>query len=54
MTAAQAISFRKPLKTSPTVEEKLSEYRESVSFLETDRYMHEDIKKTVQFLNAME
>ncbi len=54
MTAAQAVSFRNPLKTSPVLEKMLSEYRNSVSFLETDRYLHEDIKKTVVFLDAIE
>jgi len=54
MTAAQAIDFRKPLKTSPLLEKMLSIYRETVSFLETDWYLHEDIKNTVIFLDGVE
>ena len=50
MTAAQAVGFRKPLKTFPMLEKLLSEYRKTVTFLENDRYLHEDIKKTVGFL----
>jgi len=54
MTAAQAVHFRKPITTSPLLEKMIVEYRESVSFLETDRYLHLDIKKSVAFLEAIE
>ena len=53
MTAVQAVEFRKPLKTSPLLEKKLLDYRKAVSFLETDRYLHEDMKKTVVFLEGI-
>ena len=49
-TAAQALDFRKPLKTSPYLEDLLSAYRETVSFIEHDRIMYEDIDATIRFI----
>lgn len=48
--AAQAIEFRKPVKTSPFLERMLENYRERVSFITNDKVMYEDINKTVDFL----
>ena len=50
ITAAQALTFRRPLKTSPVLEELVDTFRASVPFIEDDRVLHEDIKKAVQFL----
>lgn len=49
-TAAQAMAFRKPLKTAPQLENLLSGYRKEVSFNEKDRILHFDLIKTVAFL----
>jgi histidine ammonia-lyase len=49
-TAAQAVEFRRPSKTSNLLEALLSEYREQVSFVETDRIMSDDIRKTNDFI----
>ena len=54
MNAAQAIDFRKPLKTSDFVEMFLKSYRNEVSFLENDRVLHDDIQKTIVFLNSFQ
>ncbi len=50
LTAAQAFEFRRPAKTSPTIEKLFEEYRKVVSFNDFDRYLHEDIKMSVEFV----
>lgn len=52
MTAAQAMEFRRPLKTSSALEDLLSAYREKVPALITDRILHTDIELTIQFLRS--
>ncbi|MBT6767287.1 MAG: aromatic amino acid lyase, partial [Prolixibacteraceae bacterium] len=49
--AAQAMDFRKPLKTSVFLEEFLKEYRKTVAFVKHDVLMYKGINKTVEFLN---
>jgi histidine ammonia-lyase len=53
MTAMQALEFRKPLKTSPMLEELHTSYRKEVSFIEKDRRLYEDINKTVEFIRKI-
>ena len=48
--AAQALEFRRPLKSSPKLERILTDYRREVPFLDTDAYMHPYIMKSVQFI----
>ncbi|MDQ1140458.1 histidine ammonia-lyase [Pedobacter agri] len=50
LTAAQALDFRKPLKSSPKIEALFSAYRTVVSFNNADRILAEDIRKSVQFI----
>lgn len=52
MNAAQAIEFRRPLRSSTLVEEKLAAYRELVPRLGNDRYLHTDIMQTVDFIRS--
>lgn len=51
-SAAQAIEFRRPLKTSPVLESMLLSYREKVDFIEQDKVMYDDINQTVNFLRT--
>jgi histidine ammonia-lyase len=51
MNAAQALDFRRPLRTSPRLERFLKEYRKEVPFIEDDIVMYKEIHKTVAFLN---
>jgi histidine ammonia-lyase len=44
MAAVQGIEFLRPLKSSPVLESAMDLIREKVSFLESDRYMAEDIE----------
>lgn len=53
MNAAQAMEFRRPLKTSPMLEKILADYRKVVSSLNSDRILAEDIRTTVQFLKTI-
>lgn len=50
-TAAQALHFRRPLKSSDLIEKFIKDYRKHVSFAEEDRVMFSDIKITGEFLN---
>lgn len=50
--AAQAMDFRRPLKTSPFLEEFLKTYRKQVEFVQHDVLMYEGINKTIGFLNS--
>ena len=50
LTATQAIAFRKPLKTSPALENLVNTFRQHVPFIEEDRVLHDDIKKAEQFI----
>jgi histidine ammonia-lyase len=50
LTAAQALSFRSPTKTSPVLAKLFEAYRQEVSFMEQDRYLHEDMIKSIAFL----
>ncbi len=50
ITAAQALHFRRPLKTSPALEQFVHTFREVVPFIETDRELHFDIVNTENFL----
>lgn len=50
LNAAQAIEFRRPLKTSGYLEKFLSNYRKEVDFMHEDKIMYMEIEKTVDFL----
>jgi histidine ammonia-lyase len=51
--AAQALDFRKPLKSSEFIEEFVKCYREFVPFVENDTYMHELIQKSIDFIKGV-
>jgi histidine ammonia-lyase len=44
LTAAQAYGFREGWELSPSVQSMHNQLRDVVSFMETDRYLHDDIK----------
>lgn len=50
MTAAQALEFRRPQKTSKRLENIISEYRKTVPFIKEDTYMSEYMHKSIEFL----
>lgn len=52
LTAAQALDFRKPLKSSLFIQKIISDYRKVVSFNEEDRFLHTDIVNSISFLQT--
>ncbi len=48
--AAQALEFRRPLRSSWTIEKIFAQYRKVVPFIDDDRYMHPLIEKSVEFI----
>ncbi len=51
LNAAQALEFRRPLKSSPQVETFVADYRKRVSFVDKDRFLHNDIEESILFIN---
>lgn len=49
---AQALEFRKPLKSSNTIQKIVADYRKIVPFVEEDKIMYTEIEKSVQFLKG--
>jgi len=52
--AAQAMDFRKPVKTSAFLENFVRKYREKVDFVEDDKIMHDEIMKSIQFVREVD
>ncbi len=52
LSAAQALDFRRPLKTSPLLEELFTGFRKEVSFNEEDRVLHDDMMKAIDFVGT--
>jgi histidine ammonia-lyase len=54
LTAIQALEYRQPLTSSPEIEQLVKEFRKKVSFNVTDRFLHEDILKAIEFMKEYE
>lgn len=54
MNAAQAIEFRRPLRSSDFIEMFVKSYRAEVPFVDEDRVLHYDIEKTINFLQSFD
>jgi len=52
--AAQALEFRRPAKSSKAIEDFIQIFRQKVAFIENDTLMHEEIKKSIAFLESIE
>lgn len=50
ITAAQALNFRRPMKTSPSLENLVHTFRAVVPFIEDDRILHDDMIRAEKFL----
>lgn len=50
LTAVQALEFRKPVKSSATIEKIAANFREHVSFNDADRILQEDMLKAITFI----
>jgi len=51
---AQAIDFRRPLKSSPVVEDFITAFRQVVPFITSDKLMHDEIEKSIAFLENLD
>ena len=54
MNAAQAIEFRRPLKSSESLESFLLKFRKEVSFIANDKTMFPELQKAEAFLTRVE
>ena len=54
LTAAQALNFRRPLHTSPALENLVNTFRHTIPFIEDDRVFHVDLREAEKFLKALE
>lgn len=52
--AAQALEFRRPSKSSEVVEDFITAYRQKVAFVENDILMHDEIQKSIDFLESLD
>ena len=52
--AAQALEFRRPAKSSPVIEDFLEAFRTKVAFIENDKVMHDEIQKSIDFLESLD
>lgn len=50
LNAAQALEFRRPLKSSPFIEEFVESYRKVVPFVEDDQLMYKLIHASQEFV----
>ena len=48
--AAQALEFRRPLRSSWEIEKVFAKYRKVVPFIDDDRYMHPFIEASIEFI----
>ncbi len=51
MTAAQAIDMRRPATSSPALEQLFAAFRKEVSYMPSDRLLHDDLIKAENFLS---
>lgn len=54
LTAAQALEFRRPLRTSPYLEDLMDNFRKVVPFIEEDQVLHGFMKSSEEFLKNTE
>lgn len=54
LSAVQAMEYRRPMKSSPVLEEIISAFREKISFNEADRFLHDDMIAAVHFMRNFE
>lgn len=50
MNAAQAIEFRRPLKSSAALENIISNFRKNIAFIDKDKVMYTEMEHSLQFV----
>ena len=53
LNAAQALDFKKPLKTSKYLQNFVNQFREKVPFMEKDQILYNEIDKSIKFLKEV-
>ncbi|MFN8340389.1 MAG: histidine ammonia-lyase [Cyclobacteriaceae bacterium] len=53
LTACQALEFRRPLTTSPQLQEMVKKFRDHVPFLQSDRLLYKDMHAAEVFLKTL-
>ena len=53
LNAAQALEFRRPLRSSAPIEKMFADFREVVPFVDTDMVMYPLIAKSVEFIQNL-
>jgi len=53
-SAAQALEFQRPAKSSPFIEKFVADYRKKVAFIDQDKIMYDDIARSVDYLKDVE
>jgi histidine ammonia-lyase len=51
--AAQALEFRRPVRSSEFIENFVKAYRQKVDFIDNDKVMYPEIAKSVEFLREV-
>jgi len=51
--AAQGLEFRRPLKSSPKIEQIVADFRKEVPFVEDDKFMQPEIQKSITFITQI-
>ena len=54
LSAVQAMEYRRPMKSSPVLEEIIIAFSEKVSFNNADRFLHDDMMRAVEFIQEYE
>ena len=52
LNASQALAFRHPVKSSSIIENYFEAYTKEVPFVDKDRVFHNDIMKTIKFMET--
>jgi histidine ammonia-lyase len=52
--ASQALEFRRPMRSSSYIEDLVSQYRKHVRFIENDKVMYGEIKRSLEFIREGE
>ena len=50
MNSAQALEFRRPLRSSKTVEDLHAAFRKKVDFIENDKIMYKEMNAALNFI----
>jgi histidine ammonia-lyase len=52
LIAAQALEFRRPLRSSPKIENIMTAFRKKVSFNDEDRVLNDDMVNAIEFIGT--